>query len=77
MFAVGKKVVVRNGDTTKAGLNSLGWNRDGEVVGHGVVRDRDGVRSVYLVELDQGVCSVDEEGYISTIVCDPSVVFEA
>lgn len=74
MFGIGQKVVLKNDCCDKAGRPSL--HDKGEVVGHGVVRDRDGVRTVYLVELEYGITSMDEEAFVSTLVCDPSVVFE-
>jgi hypothetical protein len=69
MFPIGQKIVLVKDNVSKDIKNSLEW-RTGEVIGYGVVRDRAGTRSVYLVELEDGVFGDDERAYVSTVICE-------
>lgn len=49
--------------------------RLGRVVGHGIIMNNTPqARSVYLVELDEGFYSPEQDLFIKTISCDPHVV---
>ncbi len=76
MFPIGQKVVIKSEHCTKLGEPALRLKQQAKVVGYGTVHDVDGVRPVYLVELEDAL-GTSEDCYISTLVCDPSVVFDA
>lgn len=48
--------------------------RYGKVIGHAVLTHGKEPQTVYLVELDKGFYSPEQDVYISVVVCDPHVV---
>lgn len=73
MFAVGTRVVLSN---EYAAEDKKHIQRTGSVVAHSIMlaHDEKLVRSVYLIELDNGFYAPEGDIYIKTIPVDPSSV---